>query len=107
MSESNTRITDSVWYWVYLFCTAGLIALVLMGPRFSSRQAQIERKYQARQRAAQQMVGEQPRTALSSVESTTITLWPLYLVLGLLFSIAWINLIRRHLRGRRGAETAP
>lgn len=104
---NSVRITDSVWWWVYLFCTAALVALVLMGPRYAARQSQIERKYQARQRAAQQLAGQEPRTDLSSPEATAIQLWPLYVVLGLLFGFAWFNLIRTYRRQRREAEASP
>ena len=86
-------ITDSPWYWVYLFCTAGLIALVLAQTKFATRQAEIERKAQGRQRAAQNMSGQEPQTPLSDKENTKIRLWPLYYVLGVLLAVAWGRLL--------------
>ena len=98
MTNARPPITDSAWYWLYLFCTAGLVALMLMGPKFTPRQAQIERKYQGRQRAVQQVSGQNPNTPLSSARDTSITLWPLYATLGVLLVLAWLNLLRNHFR---------
>jgi len=93
-------VTQSPWYWVYLFCTAGLIGLVLMGPKFGHRQAQIEREYQGRQRADQQRQGQQPSTPMSTSDHTTMQLWPLYLILTIVISVAWAMLWKQHFRRR-------
>ena len=83
-------LTDSPWFWVYLFGTAALIALALMGPKFGPRQAQIEREYQGRTRAAQNLNGVEPDLAMSSAERTLITLQPLFFALAGITSLAWI-----------------
>ncbi|MBP90800.1 MAG: hypothetical protein CMJ64_29500 [Planctomycetaceae bacterium] len=105
VSTSETRrrppITDSPWYWVYLFCTGGLVALVLVGPKFAAKQSRIERNYEARQRAAQHVAGrtrpeaepQSPRTG------TRIGLQPLFITLAIVLSLAWCNLWWRHYRG--------
>jgi len=90
MAATRRSMTDSPWFWVYLFTTAGLIALALIGPKFAERQAQIEREYQGRQRAAQQAQGEEPTGELSTAERTLITLRPLFLGLAAITIIAWI-----------------
>src|SRR5688572_21680355 len=96
MSASPRRsITESPWYWVYLFCTAGLVALVLAGPKFAARQSQIERKAQGRQRAAQHLSGQEPVTALSDAENTQISLRPLFYSLGGILVVAWMHLLWR------------
>ena len=96
-------ITDSPWYWTYLFCTAGLIALFLAGPRFSARQTQIERKYEARQRASQYVAGRTSAEPFppASRRGTRITLQPLYLILGGVLSVAWVSLWWWHYRPTR------
>jgi hypothetical protein len=102
-------ITESPWYWVYLFCTAGLVALVLAGPKFAARQSQIERKYESRQRAAQHAAGREipGSTAQEQRTGTRIGLAPLYIMLGTILSIAWCVLWWRHyLRAPRSAEPA-
>jgi hypothetical protein len=93
-------LSDSPWYWVYLFCTAGLVALVLMGPRFAGRQAQIENKAAARLSAARQVSGQRIEP-LAPAESTIITLRPLYVILALLLCVAWVHLWRHHRRRRK------
>jgi hypothetical protein len=99
--QQRRRLTDSPWYWVYLFCTGGLIALLLMGPRFAVRQAQIERNDQARQRAARQVAGQAPDTRPSSQADTAITLAPLATILVMLLVAAWIGLCVTYVRRRR------
>ena len=93
-------ITDSPWFWAYLFGTAALIALALAGPKFGSRQAQIEREFQGRQRAAQNLNGQQPDVEMSSVGRTLITLRPLFIGMAAITTVAWIVFWRsRHLTG--------
>ena len=102
-------ITDSPWYWVYLFCTAGAVALLLAGPKFAARQAQIERNSEARLQVAQQVASQQINVAEQEGEqptSTRITLWPLYVALGFVLSVAWFNLWRRHKRGQAAVESS-
>jgi hypothetical protein len=86
---------------VYLFATAGLIALILCGPKFASRQSQIERSAQGRQRAIQNLHGEEPVTHISTAENTHIRLRPLYYVLGAILAVAWIQLSWKKIRQRR------
>ncbi len=87
-------MTDSPWFWAYLFTTAALIALALIGPKFAARQAQIEREFQGRQRAAQSMHGQEPTGPLSTAERTLITLRPLFFGLAAIMTVAWIVFYR-------------
>jgi len=94
---SETRpITDSPWFWAYLFCTAALIALALIGPKYARRQAHIEREFQGRQRAAENLSGREPSVGLSSTGQTLITLQPLFLALAAITTVAWIVFSRKH-----------
>jgi hypothetical protein len=101
MGAAQRAITDSPWFWVYLFATAALIALALMGPKYAARQAQIEREFQGRQRAAQSASGQEPTVALSSAEKTLITLRPLFLAMAAITVVAWIVFWRGHILGRK------
>jgi len=97
MRATRSSITDSPWFWAYLFATAALIALALIGPKFAARQAQIEREFQGRQRATQQAQGHEPSGELSNAEKTLITLRPLFLGLAAVTAAAWIVFWRSRL----------
>lgn len=90
MHSAPRSFSDSPWFWAYLFATAALVALALIGPKFAARQAQIEREFQGRQRAAQSIQGQEPTGNLSTAERTLITLQPLFLGLAAITTIAWI-----------------
>ena len=103
-SETSRRksITESPWYWVYLFSTAVLIAIVLLGPKIIERQTIDERNYQARQRTYQQASGEQPDIPLSTSNNQLITLQPLIITFAIVLTVSWIILWYRHFY--RGAQ---
>ena len=66
-----------------------LIALALISPKFGPRQAQIEREYQGRTRAAQNLNGVDPDLAMSSAQRTLVTLRPLFVTLAAITSLGW------------------
>jgi hypothetical protein len=90
MPAAPRPITDSPWFWAYLFCTAALIALAVIGPKYALRQAHIEREFQGRQRAAENLSGREPSVGLSSSGTTLITLQPLFFALAAITTVAWI-----------------
>ncbi len=109
-ASPKKSITDSPWYWVYLFCTGAAVALVLAGPKLVALQSNLERKSEARLHAAQQVATQQSNgseQAFSPQTANRVTLWPLYVVLGFALSVAWFNLWRRHKRGHAAAESLP
>ncbi|MEX2174400.1 MAG: hypothetical protein WD872_08560 [Pirellulaceae bacterium] len=87
---ARRSLTDSPWFWAYLFGLAALLALALAGPKFGSRQAQIEREYQGRTRAAQNLNAQQPNLEMSTADKTLVTLRPLFFGLAAITSVAWI-----------------
>lgn len=101
-APSRRLLTDSPWFWLYVFCTAGLIALVLAQPRFAARQVEIERQYQGRDRAFQLQSGQPPATAMSTGHNTIITLTPLYVMLGAAVLVGWGILWWTRFRQRPG-----
>jgi hypothetical protein len=108
-SSSPSSLTDSPWFWAYLFGIGGLIALALAAPKFSYRQAQEERRMQGRERAAQQQSGLEPTGELSTETETQVNLQPLFLGLAVLTSIAWFVFWfkRRSERARSAASRPP
>lgn len=101
MASPSRALTDSPWFWAYLFTTAGLISLALISPKYAQRQAHIEREFQGRQRVAQSRGGQEPSGALSTAGQTLVTLQPLFLGLAAIMIVAWIVFWRKHLAGRK------
>ena len=95
-TSRKKSITESPWYWVYLFSTAVLIAIVLLGPKIIERQTIDERNYQARQRTYQQASGEQPDIPLSTNDNQLITLQPLIITFAIVLAVSWIILWYKH-----------
>ena len=102
------RMTDSPWFWIYLFSTAGLALLIVFGPKLYSRQAQIEREFQARQRAGQVVgsSGTGPTQSLSTAQNTIISFRPILIMLGILVATGWVGFYVGHLRRRRADQTS-
>ena len=92
------QITDSPWFWGYLFGVCALIGLTLAVPKFGERQAQIERSFQGRQRAAQNLNSVQPDIEMSTADNTLVSLKPLFVGVGVVSIFAWIMLWRTHQR---------
>jgi hypothetical protein len=107
-SPERPPITQSPWFWVYMFCTAALIGLMLFGNKLTRRQLAVERNFQGRQRVLEQRAGESPATGLSSEGNTALSLAPLYLLLIAGFVISWIILWwQRFRRSRRPTSEPP
>jgi hypothetical protein len=110
-SNEQTGLTDSAWFWVLIFALMGLVALAAMSGKYSRRQANIERNYQARTRVAEQVAAEnnfdepdrmdklEVRHEFSTPDENLVPLWPLAAVLGLAAAVASAMLYRAHLRG--------
>lgn len=113
MSESSTPqqepITDSPWFWLYLFATVALILLIVFQGKLNIRQANIERQHQARQIANQpdEVASETP-VVVSSPGNTLIGWNYLVAVLGLLVAVGWIRLwyVRFRNWGKETPETS-
>ena len=101
---NSARLADSPWFWAYLFGVGALIALALMLPKFNARQSQIEREYQGRTRAAQNLNQQQPNMPMSTPGSTLVTLAPLMVLVGVSTAIAWLVFWRQRTRRGRPEE---
>lgn len=100
----NSAVTESPWFWAYLFGMFALVALSFAGPKFAARQAQLEQQFQGRERALQIRGGEEPSIDLSTPENTIVTLWPLHAGLSAATVIAWVVYWRTR---RRAAIPTP
>lgn len=89
-SKRDEPITDSPWFWTYIFATAGLIALALAAPKYYPRQTQLERQFLARQEGGQTVKGSDGETiSPPSEENLILSLGPLFLICAALLVIAW------------------
>ena len=93
LSPQREPITDSPWFWLYLFATVALILLVVFRGKLDMRQANIERQHQARQ-IANQLPGNSDavKVDVSTPGNTLIGLNYLFAILGILVSIGWARL---------------
>ena len=99
MADARRRITDSPWFWAYVFATAGLIALALAAPKYRLRQTQIERQFEGRQNSMRGTANA-PADEPPPVGKTRITLQPLFLGLAAITMVAWFVFLRTHLARR-------
>jgi hypothetical protein len=113
LSENNQQsgITDSAWFWALIFALMGLVALFAMHGKYSRRQANIERNYQARTRVAEQVATEnnspepdrmdhlEVRRDFAKPDENLVPLWPLAVLLGGVAIVSAAMLYRGHVRG--------
>ena len=91
--NSRRKLTDSAWFWVYIFATAALIGLALASPKYHSRQAQLERQFLARQAGGQTIKGADGRTiAPPTRDNLIMRLGPLVVICAALLVVAWSRL---------------
>jgi hypothetical protein len=94
MTPARPPITDSPWFWAYLFSLAALLALALVGPKYSRRQSQIERQFEGRQaavaRTAAPADGKQAAAPTTARRELLVSLRPLWLGLAGVTTVAWI-----------------
>ena len=92
-------ITDSPWFWVYAFATAGLVLMVLAGPKWITRQARLDQRAEGIRWSMSVSESKGPETSqgdrLSDDEDAKIR-WRqqfriLVSVMALTLAIAWIG----------------
>lgn len=96
----------------------GLVALFAMHGKYSRRQANIERNYQARTRVAEKVAAEnnsaepdrmdklEVRQEFSTPDQNLVPLWPLAVLLGSAAIVASAMLYRAHLRGEFNSSSS-
>jgi hypothetical protein len=114
-SQPHPSITDSPWFWLMLFSLAGLAALFTVGPKFEKREAGIEEKFHARERALGREAFDKlpddatppqttpPQTTAPQTEpmpawKPIFTLTPIALVLLAVAGVSMFNVMRFHTR---------
>ena len=89
MQPERKRLTESIWFWIYLFSTAGLISLVILQGKFDTRQDLEEINFRARMQTYEDSTANSLAAKTPSNEQI-VTLTPLYILFGLIFAVSWI-----------------
>ncbi|MFO0905885.1 MAG: hypothetical protein U0939_22955 [Pirellulales bacterium] len=50
-TATRPPLTDSPWFWLYVFATAGVLALLATSSKFGARQSQLDRQFEGRRHA--------------------------------------------------------
>src|SRR5262245_50902765 len=99
--KEPSSATESPWFWLLIFSLAALAAIATIGPKFERREAAIETKFHARERAAGREAIERPAddAAQDGPQWQPIfTLGPIAAVVALVAVVAMVNLVRLHRR---------
>jgi hypothetical protein len=91
--------TDSPWFWLLIFSTGALAALISMGPKYARRQLQLERQYLGRTYSSRPPADERELAATgeeldNSEKETLITLLPIYVIVAAVQILSVLMLIR-------------
>jgi hypothetical protein len=97
-------ISESPWYWIYLFCTVGLVLLVLMEPKVIALLARDTNQAVGRQRAWQQQMGQDPAAEMATAEQMKRFVRSLYAILGSVLLVGWIVFWWQQYRRRLGGQ---
>jgi len=102
-----SRLTDSPWFWVYLFGAAALIAMFLIGQKADTVQAQRDGNFTRRQLSLERQAALNRRVsepeALPSEDSALLAekryvdFTPFYALFGIVTVVAWVMLWRQRL----------
>ena len=98
-------VSDSPWFWVYLFATAGLIALLLADHKFDHRQSEIEREFSARQSYGHVLSSEDGPIAPPTPGNQHLTLRPLYMIMSIVLVVGWTTFYLKRMSWRSNSAT--
>ncbi|MFO0817866.1 MAG: hypothetical protein U1A77_07990 [Pirellulales bacterium] len=111
--STSTRppLSDSPWFWLYVFGTAGIVALLWMSPKFGARQSQLDRQFEGRRHVMSQPADVAAARPFSNPERRAESLRPLYWIMLAGLMAGWIALWWQRFRVPTGAaegqEDAP
>jgi hypothetical protein len=102
---ARKRITENLWFWLYLFGVAGLVSLFLIGQKADRVQAQRDANFTRRQHSlelqadkSQQSKSEAPPPDADATDAAAryVDFTPFYLLIGMPTAVAWFMLYRTH-----------
>jgi hypothetical protein len=104
MRSAPPPFTDSPWFWLCLFASAGLVVLWYFSGQYQARQLRIERQGQARMRAVEIAAEGEPHTEVSTPSNLQLPLQPIFAMLAVLLAVGWAMFWRRRLRPDRSKQ---
>lgn len=111
MDPARPKLSDSPWFWVYLFGVAALIAMFLIGQKADTVQAQRDGNFTRRQASLERQAGKDISTVETSWADGTEVEEPRYVdfkifyaILGAVTVLAWIMHWRQYLHRRSSSS---
>lgn len=89
VQNQRKKLTESAWFWVYLFSTAGLIGLVILQGKFDTRQDLEEINFRARMQTYEEAGATHTTDQDNTQSEQLVTLTPLYILFGAIFAFSW------------------
>jgi hypothetical protein len=104
-SAAHPRLTDSPWFWIYLFGAAALIAMFLIGNKADTVQAQRDGNFTRRQVSLERQAGKSSDASPLDAESEQhepryVDFTIFYAIIGAVTVFAWIMHWRQFLQRR-------
>ena len=109
MSSAAPKLSDSPWFWVYLFGAAALIAMFLISSKADTVQAQRDGNFTRRQVSLERQAGNasalpakssDSQPDIESKEPRYVDFKIFYALIGSITVIAWIMHWRQYLQSR-------
>lgn len=104
MDQARPKLSDSPWFWVYLFGVAALIAMFLIGQKADTVQAQRDGNFTRRQASLERQAGKNVETksadGTETAEPRYVDFNIFYAILGAVTVFAWIMHWRQYLNRR-------
>jgi len=112
-TDRQPPLTDSAWFWLLMFSTAAMLALLSIGPKYGRRQEGVERKYETRRETARRInelaAGGEGELRSSPVDPAErellVPLWGLYACVGAVMLLSGWKL-RRWRQSHTGVESS-
>lgn len=114
-SSAKSTLTDSPWFWVMVFCAAGVLFLLAIWPQYAARQRRLEMQYLAREEIvrrqaageAARLPGEEGDAPPPAAGELIIPIWPLLVPLTVLAAVSATLLWRQARRRARSGRSPP
>jgi len=99
------KLSDSPWFWIYLFGAAALIAMFLIGSKADTVQAQRDGNFTRRQVSLERQAGKtggdrQPASNAEPGEERYVDFKIFYGIIGAVTVFAWVMHWRQYLQRR-------